>query len=100
LFFTDTPTTEIYTLSLHDALPISSVSLLIGILQPVCPVGKSAGCDSLNGLLIRRPRTAFGPSHREGLRSGNRLQGRDQESRKVGGDGLKRSLALLKTTLF
>src|SRR5687768_17693121 len=23
-FFTDTPTTEIYTLSLHDALPISS----------------------------------------------------------------------------
>src|SRR5688572_33033653 len=23
LFFTDTPTTEIYTLSLHDALPIS-----------------------------------------------------------------------------
>src|SRR5206468_9012780 len=25
-FFTDTPTTEIYTLSLHDALPISSRS--------------------------------------------------------------------------
>src|SRR5438034_5702913 len=24
-FFTDTPTTEIYTLSLHDALPISGV---------------------------------------------------------------------------
>src|SRR5438270_8409330 len=25
-FFTDTPTTEIYTLSLHDALPISAKS--------------------------------------------------------------------------
>src|SRR5207248_9116666 len=25
-FFNDTPTTEIYTLSLHDALPISAVS--------------------------------------------------------------------------
>src|SRR5690349_23991690 len=26
LFFNDTPTTEIYTLSLHDALPISRVA--------------------------------------------------------------------------
>src|SRR4030095_6482897 len=29
LFFNDTATTEIYTLSLHDALPISSVSWVI-----------------------------------------------------------------------
>src|SRR2546422_2937121 len=28
-FFNDTATTEIYTLSLHDALPISSVCLLL-----------------------------------------------------------------------
>src|SRR2546426_10813729 len=28
-FFNDTATTEIYTLSLHDALPISSIVLLI-----------------------------------------------------------------------
>src|SRR5438552_11480737 len=27
-FFNDTPTTEIYTLSLHDALPISRLALL------------------------------------------------------------------------
>ncbi len=33
LFFNDTATTEIYTLSLHDALPISR-SLLAGFLQP------------------------------------------------------------------
>ena len=28
-FFNDTATTEIYTLSLHDALPISSVSAVV-----------------------------------------------------------------------
>src|SRR2546425_9831396 len=30
-FFNDTATTEIYTLSLHDALPISDVNLDLGI---------------------------------------------------------------------
>src|SRR2546428_9790229 len=37
-FFNDTATTEIYTLSLHDALPISipaAVLLLVGIAMPV-----------------------------------------------------------------
>src|SRR5256886_13390 len=34
-FFNDTATTEIYTLSLHDALPISSVSSLVTILRRV-----------------------------------------------------------------
>src|SRR5947208_9474223 len=29
-FFKDTPTTEIYTLSLHDALPISDVRVHVG----------------------------------------------------------------------
>src|SRR3712207_8121792 len=29
-FFNDTATTEIYTLSLHDALPISAAELLLG----------------------------------------------------------------------
>src|SRR2546429_35 len=51
-----------------------------------------AGCGSLNSFFLRRPRTAFGPSHREGLRCGYRLQGRDQESRKVGGDGIMGTL--------
>src|SRR2546429_206218 len=32
-FFNDTATTEIYTLSLHDALPISFVERLIGTLR-------------------------------------------------------------------
>src|SRR5467141_2400213 len=33
-FFNDTATTEIYTLSLHDALPISVSSLLSGLRNP------------------------------------------------------------------
>src|SRR5256885_5517116 len=38
-FFNDTATTEIYTLSLHDALPISS--------SPVTPPAQSASLTSL-----------------------------------------------------
>src|SRR3989442_15829426 len=33
-FFNDTATTEIYTLSLHDALPISSTSLIVVVSRP------------------------------------------------------------------
>src|SRR6266542_5823878 len=56
-FFNDTATTEIYTLSLHDALPISQLAL--DLLQrprpgdqPVLQVGPQAGeaeCDSAVG---------------------------------------------------
>src|SRR5689334_24794487 len=35
-FFNDTATTEIYTLSLHDALPISSRSLFVENTTPPC----------------------------------------------------------------
>src|SRR5690349_25032461 len=41
-FFTDTATTEIYTLSLHDALPISTSSTAA---RPVCPA-RPACCSS------------------------------------------------------
>src|SRR5437660_8151282 len=34
-FFNDTATTEIYTLSLHDALPIQPVALIDGALVPL-----------------------------------------------------------------
>src|SRR5258708_34348372 len=34
-FFNDTATTEIYTLSLHDALPICAVATGVPILQPI-----------------------------------------------------------------
>src|SRR3712207_9339689 len=39
-FFNDTATTEIYTLSLHDALPISDLDLVVGtaeVLQLAVP---------------------------------------------------------------
>src|SRR2546430_17655477 len=38
-FFNDTATTEIYTLSLHDALPISSFSRPVQINRPDVPWG-------------------------------------------------------------
>src|SRR3712207_7741964 len=34
-FFNDTATTEIYTLSLHDALPIFALNLLFGVPLPI-----------------------------------------------------------------
>src|SRR5260370_38829347 len=34
-FFNDTATTEIYTLSLHDALPICEVMMVAGLEKPV-----------------------------------------------------------------
>src|SRR2546430_15830739 len=36
-FFNDTATTEIYTLSLHDALPILAVSGYFAAKEAVCP---------------------------------------------------------------
>src|SRR3712207_6919983 len=41
-FFNDTATTEIYTLSLHDALPISATSQPTVVLLPVCRAHSSS----------------------------------------------------------
>src|SRR5690606_41919139 len=57
-FFTDPPPAEIYTLSLHDALPIlaaksykgSRVSTGVSVRRPLSPSGISVtGCPSLSG---------------------------------------------------
>src|SRR2546422_10934872 len=53
-FFNDTATTEIYTLSLHDALPISTVAAGIGPPSRT-PVSCSAG--STPGARTRQPST-------------------------------------------
>src|SRR2546430_11136804 len=45
-FFNDTATTEIYTLSLHDALPISGTCsgvVMCDLASPACPGGTPAG---------------------------------------------------------
>src|SRR5574341_103351 len=49
-FFNDTATTEIYTLSLHDALPISSSRL---VSRSQC---SSPGATGISGMHSRRPR--------------------------------------------
>src|SRR3989442_13798512 len=54
-FFNDTATTEIYTLSLHDALPISDVS------AGMRPLGGSTTCE------VRLP-DLFGRSDRKSTR--------------------------------
>src|SRR2546422_8187893 len=53
-FFNDTATTEIYTLSLHDALPISSHDLR----PPLVPIGpRLVGARDAHELrLVERPR--------------------------------------------
>src|SRR2546422_11225955 len=54
-FFNDTATTEIYTLSLHDALPISATSLAIGLRS----IGGSCQSSSPSTLLEKPSRRHF-----------------------------------------
>src|SRR5689334_25429574 len=51
-FFNDTATTEIYTLSLHDALPISSTDAT-GDTNPIASRTRSAGS------VVSEPRTSL-----------------------------------------
>src|SRR3712207_7377148 len=78
-FFNDTATTEIYTLSLHDALPISATS-------PAVPGTRRPGAradDRLRGrgrrLRLLRPRGPGGRPHRR--RRGDRP--RDRKSTRL-----------------
>src|SRR3712207_6932851 len=49
-FFNDTATTEIYTLSLHDALPISAGNPRLQVLSSLAPVEKRV--DSIRRLVL------------------------------------------------
>src|SRR6266508_5883541 len=60
-FFNDTATTEIYTLSLHDALPISARA-----------PGSASRCRSSAGAVPRCRRTRRSRSRRRGPREGVR----------------------------
>src|SRR5256885_11776015 len=53
-FFNDTATTEIYTLSLHDALPISSEGLAPAIIEHLVETFKRLEGEGLAILLIER----------------------------------------------
>src|SRR2546430_13015359 len=62
-FFNDTATTEIYTLSLHDALPISRSIILNSPRSPSSPIP----CCNLTSLRFNSPSTparSFPPSTR------------------------------------
>src|SRR3989304_5821390 len=50
-FFNDTATTEIYTLSLHDALPISTARILSALIAIACAV---ASPFSMKNLAVER----------------------------------------------
>src|SRR5437764_13180378 len=65
-FFNDTPTTEIYTLSLHDALPISLKPSSISNHLPNCSFACSQRRNSLAscGFFEDRKSTRLNSSHR------------------------------------
>src|SRR3712207_7517266 len=76
IFFNDTATTEIYTLSLHDALPISKARIgrrTTGIVLSHFAVGRPhkfypamfeiPGCDSRTDIALDRKSTRLNSSH-------------------------------------
>src|SRR5688572_32254801 len=70
-FFTDTATTEIYTLSLHDALPICSRAVNCSDLaaarrsfsSEVSPASRTAARATRSGLIADRKSTRLNSSH-------------------------------------
>src|SRR2546430_15002954 len=60
-FFNDTATTEIYTLSLHDALPISIFPVLCSDI--VAPCQGLPRCRHRIGALVDRKSTRLNSSH-------------------------------------
>src|SRR3712207_8282867 len=68
-FFNDTATTEIYTLSLHDALPISGW----GAAGSVCPGRGGHGAGVVSGAGRKGRPHPFGSSHQCADRKSTRL---------------------------
>src|SRR5438132_9673306 len=62
-FFNDTATTEIYTLSLHDALPIWPWLNQIASTSPSTAPSRSASSNTTNGDLPDRKSTRLNSSH-------------------------------------
>src|SRR6266566_7148111 len=62
-FFNDTATTEIYTLSLHDALPISSIVFARWLREPPAPFSRRTRCRSRERKAGDRKSTRLNSSH-------------------------------------
>src|SRR3712207_9128307 len=73
-FFNDTATTEIYTLSLHDALPIS---LQRGVAGPAHVVG--AAVDAAEGAVLAPLVAELGGQHHLVAAAGDGLPDRSEE---------------------
>ena len=74
-FFNDTATTEIYTLSLHDALPISYYGLMMIEVPPADPAIAWWGMKTkvVNGKLIVDHLYEDSPAMRAGIVAGDEL---------------------------
>src|SRR3989449_3340165 len=62
-FFNDTATTEIYTLSLHDALPIWFVGAMQGLLQTLVGALEALRAQRASGAASDRKSTRLNSSH-------------------------------------
>src|SRR2546427_8707796 len=62
-FFNDTATTEIYTLSLHDALPISCAAASESCVSPASGLVSSITCISVQPSTKDRKSTRLNSSH-------------------------------------
>src|SRR3712207_8776689 len=60
-FFNDTATTEIYTLSLHDALPIWSVVAVMTTTAPATSAASLRVCSSTSRIVNRSARRSARP---------------------------------------
>src|SRR2546422_2917619 len=73
-FFNDTATTEIYTLSLHDALPISLAQCRIN--DSACETSKSITAKIVAGFADRRPSALPSPKNNRSEEHTSELQSR------------------------
>src|SRR5256885_1132108 len=88
-FFNDTATTEIYTLSLHDALPISMCRCLRRTAAADAPARRPAGVQT-----TPRPRSAHTqPQGKRDQRDGKDRKGQDDADAQVVAPGNRHALA-------
>src|SRR5256712_13347296 len=67
-FFNDTATTEIYTLSLHDALPISAVAEVVDVVGVAAALAQlDQVADDRDEVVLREDRVVLGDVHLEPL---------------------------------
>src|SRR2546428_12184192 len=67
-FFNDTATTEIYTLSLHDALPISAVAEVVDVVGVAAPLAQlDQVADDRDEVVFREDRVVLRDVHLEPL---------------------------------